>query len=163
MARFRPLLMPGLGLLISLWLIYDHWINPDPMWRYPKAEAAGPLFFLIFAPWLLYATYRVLRPLELGVGMRVMFMNGNEAVVGLIADIRGDVCTVRTEAGSFEVNRHAIDSVVWGPSVGESVKVRAADGALYPAVVRQIQSDQVHVQQSDGRELWVPMSKVAKG
>ena len=163
MARFRRLLMPCIGLLISLWLIYDCWIDPDPMWRSPKAEAAGPLFFLIFAPWLLYAIYRVVRPLALGVGTRVMFMNGNEAVVGVITDMRGALCTVRAETGSFEINRHGIDSIVWGPSVGEAVKVRWSDGALYPAIVRQLQADQAQVQMSDGRELRVPLSNVVKG
>jgi hypothetical protein len=163
MARFRRLLLPTVGLLISLWFIYDHWINPDPMWRYPKAEAAGPLFFVIFAPWFLYNVYRVVRPLQLAVGTRVMFMNGNAPYVGIISSMRGDLCTIRTDAGSFEINRHAIDSIVWSPSVGERIRVRWSDGAMYPAVVRQTQADQAHVQMSDGREIWVPMSNVVKG
>ena len=70
---------------------------------------------------------------------------------------------MRTEAGSFEVNRFEIDSILWSPGVGEAVKVRGPDGGQTPGVVRQVQGEQAQVQMGDGREVWVPMSSVAKG
>ncbi len=163
MARFRPLAWPVVGFLISVWLIYDHWINPDPMVRYPKAEAAGPLFFVIFTPWLVYCIYRVLRPLQLAVGTRVMFKNGKTPTTGFISAMQGDQCTVRTEAGSYQINRYEVDTILWQPSVGDPVKVTWTDGERHAGVVRKLQLDQAQVQLADGREGWLPMSNIGKG
>ena len=162
MKRFRPLVLPGFLVLISIWLVYDHWINPDPHWRWPKAEAAGPIGLLIGVPYLLYSFYRVARPYQLAVGMRVMFARGEGYLTGVITEMQGDQIKVRTEEGTFEMDRYAVEGTVWAPATGERVRVRWSDGALYPAVVQQINVDQVQVRFDDGRELAVPMAQVAK-
>lgn len=163
MARFKPLALPLFGVLLSLWLIYDHWINPDPNWRWPKGEAAGPLFFVIFAPWLIYTIYRAARPYKLAVGTRVAFKNGDEILLGFISDMQGDMCSIAVDGSTYRLNRYELQGLAWTPKVGDRVRVKWADGALYPAVVRQLQGEQVHVQMSDGRELSMSMSNVMKG
>ena len=157
-ARLKPLVLPLFMVLISLWLIYANWIDPNPTWRFPQAEAAGPLFLLIGVPWLLYATYRALRPHQVAVGTFVTFGNSN---VGFLAEMQGDICTVTGDGKAYRLNRYEL-SPLWTPKVGDRVWVRPANAPPYSGLVREVQGEKARLQLSDEREQWTSMWDLVK-
>ncbi|MFO0593619.1 MAG: hypothetical protein U0441_39120 [Polyangiaceae bacterium] len=161
-ARLKPLAWPLVLLVISFGLIYTCYIDPDPEWRYPKAEAAGPIFAVIGVPWLLFSLYRAAFPYKLAVGTRVMFMNGKEAVLGFITQMEGDSIAVKTEHGSFTMNRYEVTGLVWVPKPGDVVRAHWPDGSTGHVQVGQVQFDQVYIRAQDGREMWMPMEKLTR-
>ncbi len=111
MARLRPLLPPIVLILISAWFIYEHWIVPDPHFRWPKAEAFGPIGMLIGLPYFGWMLYRAIRPLKLAVGMRAYFLREHEVISGQIVALHGEDCILRNERGDWTVNRYQIEGV----------------------------------------------------
>lgn len=105
--------LPLLTLAGAAWLIYDHWIAPDPLWRFPKAEAAGPILLVIAVAVLVYnvRTFaRTSRPIV--PGMRVMFEVRGGPVVGHVLSVQGTGLVVQTPDGSFQIERNAIDDII---------------------------------------------------
>ena len=110
-ARF--FLPPIFVLAASTWLIYDHWIAPDPQWRFPKAEAAGPLLLLVGVGALVYsvlAFIRTSRPIT--PGMSVMFDGASGPLVGSVVTVDASSLVVRTTNGDFRIERDAISDIV---------------------------------------------------
>jgi hypothetical protein len=106
MWRLRPLLWPALMLLLGGWSVYDNFIAPNPMWRYPKAEAAAILFTVIGVLWLPFGIYRVMRPLPVAVGTVVAFTDHDKNMVsGTIVSVNGGACVVRTPRGDYTLDR----------------------------------------------------------
>lgn len=161
-ARLKPILSPIVLLLIAFGLIYVCYLDPSQEWRYPKAEVAGPIFALVGAPWLLYTIYRAARPYEIAVGSRVSFMQGKHAVFGFVTRMEGDMLAVRTDDGTYQMNRYEISGLVWVPKPGDVVRAHFPDGTTAHVQVGQVQFDQVWIRTQDGREMWWPMGKLTR-
>lgn len=111
--RLRPLVAPLFLLLCGAALL---WMNRHGTWHSNKAEGAGWLFSVIAVIWLPFGVYRVAKPLQLAVGVAVVIPVGESAAEsGTIVKMEGDLCTVRTTRGDYEINRYAIISLVHVP------------------------------------------------
>jgi len=110
-ARF--FLPPAPVLAASVWGIYNYFIDPDPMWRYPKAEALSIIGVVLGLAYLVYnviAFVRTSRPIV--PGMRVMFEVRGGPVVGQVLSVEGSGLVVQTDEGSFQIERNAVDDIV---------------------------------------------------
>ena len=114
MNRLRPL---GLPLALLGCAVFLHWINNMGTWHSNKAEGATWLFGLISVVWLPFGIYRVIKPLQISVGVDVVIMLGErDSIVGTVVKMEGEQCTVRTTRGDYVVNRYAIVSLVKKPA-----------------------------------------------
>jgi hypothetical protein len=90
------------------------------MWRWPKAEAMGPIGLLIALPYLGYVLFRLARQYKLELGKHAAFQSGDEVLSGPIVGLQGDRCTIRTTRGDIAINRYDILTMVADPRPHQS-------------------------------------------
>lgn len=103
---------PPLSLIIAA--VITFWLDSGHRVEATWAHGLGLTLLIVGGIWLPLA-YRRLGRSPVKVGVDVKFMRELRTHVGTVVAMRGDLCTVQTATGTYEVNRY---DLVPTPRVG---------------------------------------------
>lgn len=102
MRRLFALTPPMLSIIAA---VITFWLDSSHRVEAPWANGLGITLLIIGGIWL-PISYRRLDRSPVKVGVDVKFMRELHTRVGVVTQMRGDMCTVQTATETFEVNRY---------------------------------------------------------